>query len=107
DRIVSIENLSLSQPTVRNRELVLTAKFTAVTYRQEDVKPPEPTKPGQVPANSPAPQAGGSNAPPPPTPSTGRDGLKTTVDNALKKDEDRVKRGIGEGSGSDRLKGGL
>ena len=34
--IVSIENLSLSQPVVKNREIRLTARFTASTYRQEE-----------------------------------------------------------------------
>jgi type IV pilus assembly protein PilO len=36
ERIVSIENLSLANPTVRNREIVLTARFTASTYRMEE-----------------------------------------------------------------------
>jgi type IV pilus assembly protein PilO len=36
ERIVSIENLALTNPTVRNREINLTAKFVAVTFRQED-----------------------------------------------------------------------
>ena len=38
ERIVSIENLSLTNPVVRNRELHLTAKFTASTYRMENRK---------------------------------------------------------------------
>ncbi|HEX8108481.1 MAG TPA: type 4a pilus biogenesis protein PilO, partial [Kofleriaceae bacterium] len=36
ERIVSIENLTLINPEVKNRELTLTAKFIAVTFRQED-----------------------------------------------------------------------
>lgn len=36
ERIVSIENLSLTNPVVRNREIHLTAKFVASTYRMED-----------------------------------------------------------------------
>jgi len=39
ERIVSIENLSLTNPVVRNREIKLTAKFIASTYRQEEKKP--------------------------------------------------------------------
>lgn len=51
ERIVSIENLSLSNPQVRNREIHLTAKFTASTYRMEDrgtpiEAPPPAAKPG-------------------------------------------------------------
>ncbi|MBC7974544.1 MAG: type 4a pilus biogenesis protein PilO, partial [Myxococcales bacterium] len=48
-RIVSIENLALTSPTVTNREVVLNAKFTAVTYRQEDKSSPAATKPGAPP----------------------------------------------------------
>jgi type IV pilus assembly protein PilO len=36
ERIVSIENLSLTNPVVANREIRLTAKFTASTYRMEE-----------------------------------------------------------------------
>lgn len=36
ERIVSIDGLSLTNPTVKNREIVLTAKFVASTYRMED-----------------------------------------------------------------------
>jgi type IV pilus assembly protein PilO len=39
ERIVSVENLSLTNPVVRNREINLTAKFVAVTFRQEEKKP--------------------------------------------------------------------
>jgi Tfp pilus assembly protein PilO len=38
ERIVSIENLSLTNPVVRNREIQMTARFTASTYRMEDAK---------------------------------------------------------------------
>src|SRR5690606_25636344 len=36
ERIVSIENLSLTDPVVRNREILLTARFVASTYRAEE-----------------------------------------------------------------------
>lgn len=53
ERIVSIENLSLTNPVVRNREIHLTAKFVASTYRMEDagaeIKLPG-AKPGAKPA---------------------------------------------------------
>lgn len=38
ERIVSVENLSLTNPVVRNREIQMTAKFVASTYRMEDNK---------------------------------------------------------------------
>lgn len=63
ERIVSIENLSLTNPVVRNREIRLTAKFTASTYRQEEkdggakplTKPAAgaPAKPATPPASTP------------------------------------------------------
>ncbi|HET9625238.1 MAG TPA: type 4a pilus biogenesis protein PilO, partial [Kofleriaceae bacterium] len=64
ERIVSIEDLALSNPAVQNREIVMTAKFTAVTFRQAD-KPAPATPPGGKPAGSASPAAG--NAPPRPT----------------------------------------
>ena len=33
---MSIENLQLTDPIVKNREIVLTAKFTLSTFRQEE-----------------------------------------------------------------------
>jgi type IV pilus assembly protein PilO len=61
ERIVSIENLSLTQPVVRNREIRLTAKFTASTYRQEDkssgdkaAMPAPAGAPARAPATAPA-----------------------------------------------------
>ncbi|TMQ22645.1 MAG: hypothetical protein E6J90_12250 [Deltaproteobacteria bacterium] len=119
ERVVSIENLALATPTVRNREILLTAKFTAVTFRQEDravpIKPATPApggRPGTPPTITPA-------APPPPLPSaTTPAGAKARVENALDKGEAR-NRGAADAAdgkpagakpgatGSDRLKGGL
>lgn len=98
ERIVSIENLTLSQPVVRNREIVLTAKFTAVTFRQADaaakaVQPPAPTKAG---------------APPPPAQTPA--GAKARTEDAMKKDEARPAEGLdkaGAGTGDARLKEGM
>jgi type IV pilus assembly protein PilO len=59
ERIVSIENLSLTNPVVRNREIRLTAKFTASTYRQDEKKdaakpaPAAAPKPATAPASTP------------------------------------------------------
>jgi Tfp pilus assembly protein PilO len=80
ERIVSIEDLQLLQPVVRNREIVLTAKFTAVTFRQDD-------KAGQ-PALAPAATPAGAAKPLPPanTPA----GAKVRVEDSMKKDEKRV-----------------
>jgi type IV pilus assembly protein PilO len=50
ERIVSIENLSLTNPVVRNREINLTAKFVAVTFRQEDKAATKKTEPAKAPA---------------------------------------------------------
>ena len=48
ERIVSIENLSLDSPELKNEELYLTAKFVAATYRQAEEA--APAKPAPVPA---------------------------------------------------------
>ncbi|HSK04301.1 MAG TPA: type 4a pilus biogenesis protein PilO, partial [Kofleriaceae bacterium] len=49
ERIVSIESLVISQPQVRNRELILAAKFVAVTFRQDE-RAGTPGRPGTAPA---------------------------------------------------------
>jgi len=92
ERIVSIENLALSTPVVRNREIVLTAKFTAVTFRQDDkgkVAPaPGPTKSGAAPAPM----------PPASTPA----GAKARVEDAIKtndaKSTEATDKAAGDGS---------
>lgn len=58
ERIVSIENLSLTNPVVRNREIHLTAKFVASTYRMEDAGA-EIKIPGAKPAPKKSPAAAG------------------------------------------------
>jgi Tfp pilus assembly protein PilO len=67
ERIVSIENLSLTNPIVRNREIQMTARFTASTYRMEEgkeiiVPPARGAKP--APAAPAAPAAGSGSAKP-------------------------------------------
>lgn len=97
ERIVSIENLSLTNPVVRNREIQLTARFTASTYRQVET-PGEPVKKA-VPKAAPLPPA---NTP---------KGAKARVEDSLQKSEDRAKGKIDEkppdATGSERMKGGL
>ena len=97
ERIVSIENLTISDPTVKNREIVLTAKFTATTYRQEERVEPAPAKTG-APAHAPA----GGTAPAKPLPPAATPaGAKARVNNAMDKDEQRS-----TGSAA-KLKGGI
>lgn len=53
ERIVSIESLVLSQPQVRSREIILSAKLVAVTFRQEPAA--APARPGAPPSTVGAP----------------------------------------------------
>jgi Tfp pilus assembly protein PilO len=105
ERIVSIENLSLTNPVVRNREIQLTAKFVASTYRMEESATPAPAAKKAAPAAAPAPApAQGSAMPPSNTPA----GAKARTDNAMDKNEQRnPKDDKPAGSGADRMKGGL
>jgi Tfp pilus assembly protein PilO len=112
ERIVSIENLVLTGPVVRNREIRLTARFTASTYRQEEKK--EPAKPGAPAPGGKAPAAPAPAAPPAGTPpaSTPK-GAKAQTEQAIQKgdDRDRNAAGVNEaktpaGSGVDRMKEG-
>jgi Tfp pilus assembly protein PilO len=126
DRIVSIENLALSQPAVQDRQIVLTARFTAVTFRQEDR--PLPGKPGAPapagrPGAAPPPRPAPPTAAPPPMPTTPSApatppapmtpaGAKAQVEGALDKGDARNRNaaGVDEAkarAGTERLKGGL
>ncbi|HEY0192504.1 MAG TPA: type 4a pilus biogenesis protein PilO [Kofleriaceae bacterium] len=125
ERIVSIENLALSSPTVVNREIVMTAKFTAVTFRQADKPVPPPGSPAAAGSNAPPrPAAPAANAPatpsapalpsaapaaaPPPLPRADTPaGAKARVDNAVDKTDTRNRAAAGVNDGSARLKGGL
>jgi type IV pilus assembly protein PilO len=120
ERIVSIENLSLGSPTVKNREIVLTAKFTAVTFRQEDKAPGPngaPPPPGGAPrASVPRPAAPApppSTTAPPPLPSAATPaGARARVESAVESGDARNRKATTTeeakpASGSDRLKKGL
>jgi Tfp pilus assembly protein PilO len=97
ERIVSIDNLNIGDPQVRNREIILTAKFTANTYRQEEkVEPVTPKPAGQAGAAAPT-TAPVKPLPPAATPA----GAKARANDAMNKDEKR------SGSDAQRLKGGL
>ncbi len=104
ERIVSIENLSLSNPTVRNREIRLTAKFTASTYRQEekgDASHPGP-RPAPKPTTPPAPKVNPSA-----TGASTPTGAKAKTDDAMDKNQQRNNGASGVDTGSARMKGGL
>ena len=103
ERIVSIENLSLSDPQIKNREIVMTAKFTALTYRLEEKATPAAKSTKPAPAAPAAPAGAGSAAAPakPLPPAATPAGAKARVEDSMKKDDQR-----GDG-GAMRLKGGL
>lgn len=61
ERIVTIENLQLSNPQVQDREIVLTAKFTASTFRQDEAEAAA-SKPGAPGTPAPAPAPAGRSA---------------------------------------------
>ncbi|MCX5742512.1 MAG: type 4a pilus biogenesis protein PilO [Proteobacteria bacterium] len=128
ERIVTIEGLALGDPKLRNREIILTARFVATTYRQDEVKDAATAAGAPVPPMPPA----GSTAPPmpsagkppmptptptptptPPTPSTATPaGAKAKTEEAIKKGDavDRNAAGVDEAktpAGSARLKGGI
>ena len=131
ERVVSIENLTLTQPVVKNREIILSAKFTAVTFRQEDKAAPAPgaapVAPAKATGSGAAPGTGAgsakSNAPPtppmPPMPSPATPaGAKARVESSLEKGDVRNRgaaavddKSAGSAStgsaGAAKLKGGI
>ena len=112
DRIVSIDNLSLTTPVVTNREIHLTAKFVAITFRQEDPAAVAPPAKGAKPAAAPAATTPAPGAAPP-MPSAGTpSGAKARVEESLDKGDkiDRNAAGVDEAktpTDSQRLKGGI
>jgi Tfp pilus assembly protein PilO len=68
DRIISIENLQLTVPKNAARELQLTAKFTASTFRQGDPEPSATPKPAKPKPKAAAPKPAGPAATPAPAP---------------------------------------
>lgn len=80
ERIISIENLNIAEPVVKNREIILTAKFTATTYRQEERA--AAAKPKVAPRRT--------NTPPP---AAAPQGAKARTEGALDKSEKRAKGG--------------
>jgi type IV pilus assembly protein PilO len=104
ERLVSVENLSLTDPVVKNHEIVLTANFTMVTYRQD-----EPQAASGAPASA-TPQKPMQKAlPPADTPA----GAKARVEQSLDKGDQRNRNATGvdeaktPAGSAGRLKGGL
>jgi type IV pilus assembly protein PilO len=81
ERIVTIENLQLTSPTVRNREVVLTAKFTASTFRQEG---PDPMMP--LPGAAPGGPGGGAGTP---------TGARGKVEESMRMQDERTRKNSG------------
>jgi Tfp pilus assembly protein PilO len=98
ERIVSIENLAITDPQIKNHEIVLTAKFTATTYRQEEKVE---TTPAPQKATAPAQAPTGTPAKPPLPPAATPAGAKARVNDAMDKSEQR------SNGSAQRLKGGL
>jgi Tfp pilus assembly protein PilO len=101
ERIISIENLQLLAPVVRNREIVVTAKFTAVTFRQDD---------SAAKAQAPAPtsSAGQGSAQKPLPPANTPAGAKARVEDSMNKAEQRSKGQLDDNKdGSAKLKEGM
>jgi type IV pilus assembly protein PilO len=105
DRIITIDGLTLSDPTVKDGELILTAKFTASTFRQE-----EPKQAAALPGSASLPLPAGTGAP-----SGGLPGqVKSEVEQDMKLERERGAAaahpdgsGSGSASGSAKLKGGM
>ena len=118
ERIVSIESLALGDAKLKDHELVLTAKFTAVTFRQDELKQIVPKGNAAAAAAAAAAAQQQQAAEPPLPPSSNPTGAKLRVEDAMKKDQERTDKGVGSAlgsaavptpppaAGSARLKGG-
>ena len=101
---MSIENLTLTQTVVRNREIRLTAKFTASTYRQEEKKDAAGAKPA---AAKPAAASGSASPAAAGTPKGAKQATEKAIDTGDKKDRNAT--GVDEAktpTGTDRMKEG-
>jgi type IV pilus assembly protein PilO len=78
ERIITIENLSLTVPTGKSRDLLLTATFTASTFRQEGTENDDLLFP----------PGGGAQTP---------GGVKAKVDGSMQKSQQRVQGSPGGG----------
>jgi Tfp pilus assembly protein PilO len=100
DRIVTIESLTLSDPKVKNNEIVLTARFVASTFRAKAQDPVPGAPPAPPPAAAPAPApAGGATPPAGAAPATGTggtaakpDSMKAKTENAMDQSDIRTRK---------------
>jgi Tfp pilus assembly protein PilO len=105
ERIVSVEGMSLTNPFVKNSELRMTARFVAVTFRQDDKNAKaEDAKPESAPAQ----QKSDKPAPPTNTPA----GAKAATEKAIEKGDavNRNAAGVDEAktpAAGSALKGGI
>lgn len=96
DRIVTIETLAITDPKVRNNEIVLTAKFTAATFRANAPEAPAGAKAatpparagagGDVPRNQPA------NTPVPAGVTRNPKGLETKTNASMDASDERAQK---------------
>lgn len=105
ERIVSIEGLSLTNPFVKNSELRMTARFVAVTFRQDDKNArAEDAKPESAPAQE--------KTDKPDQPTNTPAGAKAATEKAIEKGDavDRNAAGVDEAktpAAGSALKGGI
>ena len=112
ERIITIEDLTLSDPTPKNGEIVLTAKFTASTFRQDEAKtaagsaaaPATAPAPATTPAPAPAAGSGSGSAKSSSLLDTPKD-VKTEVNADMQTAKDR--NGSAQPDGNEKLKGGM
>lgn len=108
DRIVTIESLTLTDPKVKNNEIVLTARFVASTFRADKPAaapgaPPPTPPPATAPATAPTPGAGtatgatGAGAGTAPAAAARPDTMKAKTEAAIDASEKRVQQSPGGG----------
>ena len=96
ERVVSIEDLSLADPKVKNREIVMVAKFVASTYRQEDKTGAAADLPTTKPGATSAPAKAGAGAGSSSGMITSKPATaKATTEAAIKKGDERDRAGAG------------
>jgi Tfp pilus assembly protein PilO len=107
DRILTIEDLRIGDPQVKNNELTLVATFRASTFRKEEPEPaavPEEKDKKKDAKDKKDTKAGDAKTPPP----SGQTGIparsKEKVEGAMEKSEDRVEKSPG---GAEAVKGGM
>jgi Tfp pilus assembly protein PilO len=96
DRILTVEDLRIGDPVVENNELVLTATFRASTFRKEEAPPPSEAAPKAKAGDKAKKTAGGGLLDAPAK-------AKEKTGDAMDKDAARS----GDGSGAERVKGGM